>query len=105
LNTLDRPGTEKWVTPGENRELEEIASFLNAEIIAKFTTGKKIKSFKEDIEENIIATLRRRPCTAKDLSEILGIHLNEINKYLRALVEAGKIKGEREERGTFFRIK
>jgi len=71
LNTLDRPGTEKWVMPAKKEELEKIASFLNAEIIADFKPRKKIKSFSKDIEGGIISTLRRRPCTAKDLSEIV----------------------------------
>jgi wyosine [tRNA(Phe)-imidazoG37] synthetase (radical SAM superfamily) len=105
LNALDRPGTEEWVMPAEKKKLEEIASLLDAEIIAEFKSRKKIKSFSRDIEENIISTLRRRPCTAKDLSEILGIHLNEINKYLQALIETGKINSKEGERGTFFRIK
>ena len=105
LNTLDRPGAESWVMPVKKEELEKIASFLNAEIIAKFTSRKKIKSFKEDIEENIIKTLRRRPCTAEDISKLLGIHLNEVNKYVQALLESGKIREEKEDRGVFFRVK
>jgi len=105
LNTLDRPGTETWVMSAKKEDLEEIASFLDAEIIAEFTSRKKIKSFSKDIEANIISTLRRRPCTAGDLSEILGIHLNEINKYLQVLIETGKINSKEGERGVFFRIK
>ncbi|PKP51224.1 MAG: radical SAM protein [Candidatus Altiarchaeales archaeon HGW-Altiarchaeales-3] len=126
LNTLDRPGAESWVVPAGEEQIEKIASFLsyrkvrstikniandseayflNAEIIAKFTSRKKIKSFKEDIEENIIKTLRRRPCTAEDISKLLGIHLNEVNKYVQALLESGKIREEKEDRGVFFRVK
>jgi len=104
LNTLDRPGTEKWVMPAEKKKLDEIASFLDAEVITEFSSRKKIKSFSKDIEENIISTLRRRPCTSRDLSEILGIHQNEINKYIQELIETGKIKSKVEERGTFFMI-
>ncbi len=104
LNTLDRPGTEKWVIPAEKKKLDEIASFLDAEVITEFSSRKKIKSFSKDIEENIISTLRRRPCTSRDLSKILGIHKNEINKYIQELIETGKIKSKVEERGTFFMI-
>jgi len=104
LNTLDRPGTEKWVMQAEKKKLDEIASFLDAEVITEFSSRKKIKSFSKDIEENIISTLRRRPCTSRDLSKILGIHKNEINKYIQELIETGKIKSKVEERGTFFMI-
>ncbi len=105
LNTLDRPGTENWVMPAKKEDIEKIASFLNAETIANFKPRKKIESFSKDIEDNVISTLRRRPCTARDLSEILGVHLNEINKYIQVLIEAGKINSKESERGTFFRIK
>ena len=105
LNTLDRPGTENWLVPVKKQELEKITSFLNAEVIAEFTSRKKIKGFSRDIENNIISTSRRRPCTANDLSEMLGIHLNEINKYLGVLIKNGKINCKEEERGMFFRIK
>ena len=104
LNTLDRPGTESWVMPANKAELERIASLLGAEIIANFESRKGVKSFSRDVEANMLSTLRRRPCTSKDLSEILGLHLNEINKYLQTLLESNRISSEEEERGTFFRI-
>jgi predicted transcriptional regulator len=85
--------------------MEEIASQLGAEVIADFKSRKKVKSFSKDIEENIISTIRRRPCTALDLSAILGIHINEVNKYIQTLLEAGTICSEEIERGKFFRIK
>lgn len=105
LNTLDRPGTEDWVMPEKKSELEGIAAYLGGEVIAKFRSRKKVKSFSRDIEEEILSTLGRRPCTAKDLSETMGMHINEVNKYLQTLLESGRICGERGERGTFFRIR
>lgn len=105
LNTLDRPGTESWVMAVKKGELRRIASYLNAEIISEFRSRKEITSFDRNIEENIVSTIKRRPCTAEDLSRILGLHLNEINKYLQVLIETGKIKSEEQERGVFFRPK
>ncbi len=106
LNTLDRPGTESWVMATRKEELEAISSYLgNAEIITEFTSRKKITSFSKDIEGNILSTLKRRPCTAKDVSHSLGLHLNEINKYLQVLLETDKIEGEEQERGVFFKVK
>ncbi|MBN2517940.1 MAG: radical SAM protein [Candidatus Altiarchaeota archaeon] len=104
INTLDRPGTESWVMPAGKAELERIASLLGGEVIASFESRKKIKSFSRNIEEDIVSTLGRRPCTAKDLSAILSLHLNEVNKYLQLLLETGRIYSEEEERGVFFRI-
>ncbi|MGV8123733.1 MAG: radical SAM protein [Candidatus Xenobiia bacterium LiM19] len=105
INTLDRPGAESWVMSAGKSELKRIASLLNGEVIASFRSRKKVRSFSRDIETHIVSTLRRRPCTARDLSAILGLHLNEVNKYLQLLLESERITSEKEERGLFFRIK
>lgn len=106
LNTLDRPGAESWVVAARKERLERIASYLpGAEIIAKFPPQKRITGFSKDIEASILSTLKRRPCTALDLSRILNLHLNEVNKYLHALLEAEKVKLKEEKRGLFFKIK
>jgi len=108
LNTLDRPGTEDFVKAITVEELQRIKVFLEplpVEIIAKAKTRKQIKSFNKNIEEQILDTIRRRPCTDKDLTEILDIHLNELNKYLSELINSGKITSNKQDRGLFFKIK
>ncbi len=108
LNTLDRPRTEDFVKSVTQKELLRIKDFfepLPVEIIAKAKTRKQIKSFNKNIEEQILDTIIRRPCTDKDLSEILDIHLNELNKYLSELIDSGKITSNKQDRGLFFKIK
>lgn len=107
LNTLDRPGTESWIEPVTKSKMEEIAELfkpLPVEIIAKFQPRNKIRSYQKDVEQQIIETIKRRPCTDKDLSEMLGIHINEINKYLSELLHEGSVTTQQQERGTFYRI-
>lgn len=107
LNTLDRPGTEPWVKPLSQEKLEEIRAFfqpLKTEIIAKAQTRKAIRSFDQDITEQIIQTIKRRPCTDTDLCKILGLHINELNKYLSTLIADGKVSTERLDRGIFFKL-
>jgi wyosine [tRNA(Phe)-imidazoG37] synthetase (radical SAM superfamily) len=107
LNTLDRPSTEDWVESATADELENILKFLddeNTEIVAKNISRKKISSFNQDIRDSIITTLKRRPCTAEDLSNILDLHLNEINKYLDTLLNEEIVTSEKKERGVFFKI-
>lgn len=105
LNTLDRPGAESWVVAARKERLEKIASYLpRAEVIAKFPSEKKTGAYSKDIEASIVSTLKRRPCTALDLSRILNLHPNEVNKYLHALLEEEKVKLEEGERGLFFRV-
>ena len=48
------------------------------------------------------ATLKRRPSTAEDLSATLGLHINEVSKFLRQLHAEQKISVKREHRGIFY---
>jgi wyosine [tRNA(Phe)-imidazoG37] synthetase (radical SAM superfamily) len=108
LNTLDRPGVIKGLSPLPLQKLEEIVQYflpLPVEIIAKFKSRNKIKSYHKNIEQQIIETIKRRPCTDKDLSEILSIHVNEINKYLSELIDENMVDSQHQERGIFFRAK
>ncbi len=104
LNALDRPGTENWVAGTSQEQLEKIAAKLDwyTEIIAKFPDRKKSKAYHENIEKAILEMIRRRPCTLKDLSQMLGLHVNEVNKYLDVLIKAEKIHARQMERGLFY---
>jgi wyosine [tRNA(Phe)-imidazoG37] synthetase (radical SAM superfamily) len=108
LNTLDRPGTVENLTRASQVELERIVAFLdgfNTEIIADPPRRQTIQSYRSDRENAIMGTLIRRPCTLEDLSRILGIHINEINKYLAVLETEEKIEAVRQERGLFYQSK
>jgi wyosine [tRNA(Phe)-imidazoG37] synthetase (radical SAM superfamily) len=102
LNTLDRPGTEDWVMPASKARMDEIASFLGGEVIAHFSPRTQVPSFSRDVEQSIMSTLSRRPCTIQDLSKSMGLHQNEVSKYLQTLLSHGKIDTEKKERGNFF---
>ena len=105
VNTLDRPGTLKSLRPANQAELKQVLKFWDlpeAEIIAAVPERKDIKSYRSDIENAIIETISRRPCTLDDLVRILGIHINEVNKYLGVLEEEGKLKTFEQDRGLFY---
>jgi predicted ArsR family transcriptional regulator len=88
--------------------LEEIAAFFGmdrVEIISPPQERQEIKSYRRDLENAILETISRRPCTLSDLEKILGLHVNEINKYLGVLEESGKIESSSQERGTFYHLK
>ena len=107
LNTLDRPGTVEGLHPLPMSRLEEIAEFFGTdqvEIIAPPQERQDLKSYRSDLEGAILETIARRPCTLADLEQILGVHINEINKYLGVLEEAGKIQTSIQERGTFYQV-
>ncbi len=106
LNTLDRPGTANWVKAVTKDELKKIAAQLDWEtiIIANFQKREQIASYNADTESLILQTLKRRPCTTDDLSAVLGLHPNELNKYIEALLKREKIRSVFMNRGTFFRL-
>ncbi|RLD50458.1 MAG: radical SAM protein [Bacteroidetes bacterium] len=107
LNTLDRPGTVSGLMPADREQLKKIVdywNFDNVEIIASVPERKEVKSYRDDIETAILETIARRPCTLDDLNKILGIHINEINKYLGVLEDKNKIINVQLERGIFYKI-
>jgi len=107
LNTLDRPGSVKGLQPASGSRLQEIAALFggdNVEIIAPPEERNQVKSYRSDVENAIMETIARRPCTLADLEQILGLHVNEINKYLAVLEEAGKVTSVSQERGTFYQV-
>ncbi len=75
------------------------------EIIASAPERENIESYSGDIEAAILETIARRPCTLDDLHNFLGIHINEINKYLGTLEANNKIVTVNLERGVFYELK
>jgi predicted ArsR family transcriptional regulator len=74
------------------------------EIIAPPKVRHAAAAYREDLENVLLETLSRRPCTLEDLEKILGLHPNEINKYLGVLEQNGQIIAVQQERGLFYQI-
>lgn len=108
LNTLDRPGTLVGLLPLSKNELQKVVDdwhLPNVEIVAAAQERTSVESYSGDIETAILETIARRPCTLDDLHNFLGIHVNEINKYLGALEANNKIETVQLERGVFYELK
>jgi len=92
LNTPIRPPAEDFTFPLTLAQLESIKERLgeNVQIISEFASppGEKINSAKDS---EILNLIKRRPCTAEDISKALGLHLNEVVKYLDKLMEEGVV--------------
>jgi len=103
LNTAVRPPAEEFVTALSKDEMEELASLFNpkAEVISEFD-GIQDNSMK--INENVIfSILKRRPCTAEQIADTFGMHLNEVSKYLGKLIRKGKIQITRSKDVEYYR--
>ena len=108
LNTLDRPGVIDNIRSASRLELQNIIDFWNipnTEIIASSVNRKQNTSFRKDTENAILETISRRPCTLEDLEKMLGLHVNEINKYLDVLDAENKIETYRQDRGVFYQLR
>jgi len=106
LNTLDRPGTVENLKTATREALQAIADCWNlstVKIIAAAPERKKMVAYRNDTESAILETIKRRPCTLEDLHKILGLHINEINKYLDVLENDGRVTTSQEGRGLFYK--
>lgn len=107
INSLDRPGAVDNLRSANRMELESIKEYWdlkNVEVITAVPDRKGIKSYRQDSETAILETIARRPCTLEDLSDILGLHINEVNKYLGVLQGDNRITFSRQERGIFYQL-
>ena len=98
LNTIDRPPAEDFASPVTAEEMNEIARLFDdrVEIIADFDKLVKHRTHDEESAgDRILALLRRRPCTVDDISTSLGLHRNEVIKYVNHLSQEGSIKQTR----------
>lgn len=107
LNTLDRPGAVSDLTPLTYDELVEVIHYWgipNVNVISSVQNRTAIESYNGDIESAILETIARRPCTLDDLQHLLGIHVNEINKYLGVMELSGKVQTQVLSRGVFYEL-
>ncbi|RLE12403.1 radical SAM protein [Candidatus Aerophobetes bacterium] len=88
LNTPVRPPAEEFAHPVSLSLLKKAKTILGerCEVIAHFKKHQEITS-KEDIKDAILTMIKRRPVTLEDISSSLGIHLNEVIKYIGILQE------------------
>jgi wyosine [tRNA(Phe)-imidazoG37] synthetase (radical SAM superfamily) len=93
LNTVVRPPSERWAAPLNQKEMEEIRAFFGekASIISDFDRHSSLIS-ERDANEEIVKIGKRRPLSRSDLSKGMGIPDNELDKYIKPLVQKGKIQ-------------
>jgi len=103
LNTLSMPPAEDFVFPLTQHQLGDIRERFGdkAEIIKEFSafTGSNFSSI-DDSE--ILNLIKRRPCTAEDISSALGLHLNEVVKHLEKLMKEGAVRDQMYERRCYY---
>ena len=93
LNTVVRPPSEGWAGPLNQEELEEIKVFFGerASVITEF--DRHLTSVpQDDLREEILTILKRRPLSSTDLSRRMGIPAGELDPSIISLVNEGRIR-------------
>ena len=73
----------------------------NAEIIAPYTPATDAPAMQARKEE-VLAMLRRRPCTLADIADGLSIHHHEASKYVQALLNEEAIRVRQRLYDTYY---
>ncbi len=95
LNTVCRPPAEEFAFPVSQDILLSLREFFPCpvDVISEESQEpSEISAFSESREEDVLALLRRRPCTSEDVAEGLGIHIAEALKRLNALTAIGTVR-------------
>ncbi len=105
LNTVVRPPSERWVRPLNRSEMEKIQAFFGekAAIISEFDRHPRLW-VEQEVEEEILRILKRRPLSIVDLSRGMGMAQEELRPYLDVLLKEGKIEARLFENTLFFEI-
>ncbi len=105
LNTLDRPGTCIDINPASKEQLEQVKKILDypsTRIIAKVDKQINANVQPRDLASAVIETIHRRPCTKKDLLQILNIPEVHLENCIRQLKKEKKIIEKSRDRGLFY---
>jgi len=107
LNSLDRPGTEPWVTPATAATMDALVTALSGlapiEVIGRvMSAGRQAVATAGDVAVRIQDLLRRRPCTVADLAVGLALPEDEIQRETAKLLADGIITASHGRRGVFF---
>ncbi|HIH37193.1 MAG TPA: radical SAM protein [Methanocellales archaeon] len=96
LNTVVRPPCESFAMPLDPVKMKEISKMISekSEIIASHDRRAQT-AYEKEIEKEIVTLLKRRPCTIEDISSFLGMHRNEIVKYIEVLEREKRVMERR----------
>jgi len=94
LNTVTRPPAEDYAMAVDKQRLGELAALFEppGEVIAAFH-GVDARSDFAATRMIVFEMLQRRPCSIDDIAGGLGMHPNEVVKYVEQLRAARRVEG------------
>ena len=103
LNTAVRPVVDEVAQPLNQEEMQAIASFLGhgAEVIA--ASSHHVSGETAVSDARFVEMLSRRPMTAGDVAEVLGLPLEVVQARLKNLCKAGLVDFSLYQEQGFYR--
>jgi len=104
VNTVTRPPAEGFAEPVPRKQLQTITEKLyeKAEVIADYSSVHKQQDFSAR-REDVLTLLQRRPCSVEDIAAGLGLHRNEVVKYVEELSSEGKIEAKPQNQQLYYK--
>ncbi len=105
LNTVVRPPAEDFALKVPLADMTRIRTVFgeHAEVIAPYGKSHPVQEGK-NVAEDVLALLRRRPCTLGDIANGLGMHRNEVLKHLSKLEEQGLLREVRQDSQIYYHV-
>jgi biotin operon repressor len=75
-----------------------------AEVIADFSKAFKHPDMVAGLRD-VLSLLKRRPCSIEDVANGLGMHRDEVIKYINQLVSQGQIQAKHTKDHTFYLVR
>jgi len=103
VNTVTRPPAEDFAERVPEKQLQTLAAQLyeKAEVIADYSNVHKQQDFSAR-REDVLILLQRRPCSVEDIAAGLGLHRNEVVKYVEELSAEGKIEAKQQNQKLYY---
>jgi len=104
VNTVTRPPAEGFAEPVPQKQLQIITKKLyeKAEVIADYSNVHKQQDFSAQ-RQDVLTLLKRRPCSIGDIAAGLGLHRNEVVKYVEELSLEGKIEAKPQNQQLYYK--
>ncbi|NPU85195.1 MAG: radical SAM protein [Syntrophaceae bacterium] len=95
LNTVSRPPADEFAFPLSDGQMQALRGLFPepVDVLCDRTAGNGNDASPVPVEDSdILALLRRRPCTSGEVATGLGIHVADAIKRLNRLIAAGSIR-------------
>ena len=98
------PPAESFAEPVPKERLERLAAqlFENSEVIADYRGVHEKQEFISQ-RDDVLTLLQHRPCSVEDIASGLGLHRNEVVKYIEELLKEGKIEAKAQNQKLYYK--